>query len=66
LNKGQKEPIQGKVELEGGTIYRSFESFGFDGSSPDIKPLKKGGISGNKFTYALAPLSAALIFCAPK
>jgi len=63
LNKGQKETLQGKFHLDGTVSYKSFESFGFDGASPEIKPLKKGGISGNKFTYPLAPLSAILIVC---
>jgi mannan endo-1,4-beta-mannosidase len=66
LNKDQKETLQGKFQLEGMTSYKDFESFGFDGTSSDIRPLKKGGVSGNKFTLALPPLSATVIVCHQK
>jgi len=65
INKGQKETLQGKFKLEGTASYKTFESFGFDGTSPEIRPLKKGGLSGNKFSYSLPPLSATLIVCKP-
>lgn len=60
LNKDQKEKIAGNFKVGGTTVYKNYTSYGFDAISPDIKPLKKGSLTGNQFSYNLAPLSATL------
>ncbi len=63
LNKSQKESISGKFKIQGKTDYKTFESYGFNSESPEIKSLKKGTIDKNQFEYLLSPLTATLFVC---
>jgi mannan endo-1,4-beta-mannosidase len=63
LNKNQKNSIHGKFQIQGKETYQSYQSYGFDSNSPEIKSLKKDKIDENKFDYSLPPLSATLLVC---
>ena len=63
LNKSQKNSINGKFKLQGKGIYQTYQSYGFDSTSSDVKPLKKDKIDQNQFSYSLPPLSATLFVC---
>jgi mannan endo-1,4-beta-mannosidase len=66
LNKNQKDSIQGKFKIQGRQIYNTYECFGFDSKSAEIKPLKKDNLNSNQFDYSLPPLSATLFVCDAK
>jgi hypothetical protein len=63
LNKNQKDSIKGKFRIQGETLYKTYESFGFDPKSADLKPFKKGNIGKNLFDVSLPPLSAQIFVC---
>ncbi len=63
LNKSQKDLINGKFKIQGKTDYRTYESYGFNSESSEIKPLTKDNIAKNQFEYVLPPMSATLIIC---
>jgi len=63
LNKNQKESVAGKFEIQGKTGFKTWQRFGFDAQSAEIKPTGSGSLSQNKFDYSLPPLSASVFVC---
>jgi mannan endo-1,4-beta-mannosidase len=63
LNKNQKESVSGKFEIQGKTSYQSWQRYGFDSQSAEIKLMGSGSLSQNKFDYSLPPLTASLFVC---
>ena len=63
LNKNQKDTVKGVIKIQGKAAYKTWEAYGFDGHSPEVKPLQKGKIEKGRFDYSLAPLSAVIFAC---
>ena len=63
LNKSQKDSIHGKFKFQGRETYQSFEAYGFDAHSPEIKLVRKGKVDKDHFEAELPPLSATVFVC---
>lgn len=63
LNKNQKNSVHGKFKFQGRETYKTYEAYAFDSHSPEIKPVKKGGVDKGGFDYSLPPLSATIFVC---
>ena len=63
LNKNQKDAAKGQIKIQGKSTYKTYEAYGFDGSSPEIKSFKKGNIDKDHFDYSIPPLTAMIFVC---
>jgi hypothetical protein len=62
INKSQRAIFNGKIAIKGGA-YAKAKVFGFDATSPKIRPLTDADIKDNQLSYRLPPLSATLFVC---
>ena len=63
LNKNQKDSLHGKFKFKAKEAYKTYEAYGFDSKSADIKLVKNGNVDKDHFDYSLPPLSATLFVC---
>jgi mannan endo-1,4-beta-mannosidase len=63
LNKNQKDSIHGRFQIEGTRLYESYQAYGFDGKSPDLKPIRRDKLHQNQFDLDLPALSATVFVC---
>ena len=62
INKTQHAIFDGRIAIKGGA-YAGAKVFGFDATSPTIRPLADADIKDNQLAYRLPPLSATLFVC---
>ena len=60
IHKDPKKKEKMMVDVKNGGELKTFEAYGFDQDSPEIKPLKGGQVVDGKFEASLPPLSATL------
>ncbi len=63
LNKNQKDSIHGRFQIDGARIYESYQAYGFDAKSPDLRLVRQDKLHQNQFDLDLPPLSATLFVC---
>jgi hypothetical protein len=63
LNKNQKDSIHGRFQIAGEKVYLSYQAYGFDAKSSEIKATRQGKLDRDQFDLDLPPLSATLFVC---
>jgi mannan endo-1,4-beta-mannosidase len=63
LNKDLTNQVQGKFDFQGAETYRTYQAYGFDGKSAEVRLLKSGNLQKDHLDYPLPPLSATLFVC---
>jgi mannan endo-1,4-beta-mannosidase len=63
LNKNQKDSIHARFQIDGTRVYGSYQAYGFDAKSPDLKSIRRDKIHQNQFDLDLPALSATIFVC---
>jgi mannan endo-1,4-beta-mannosidase len=61
VNKDLKEGLRGKIRIANKIAYQVSETYGFDASSPEIRPMAGFDFKDGHLEYSLPPMSAALV-----